>query len=147
MADAGPVFDQVNVVVKDMGAALAFYRRLGLAIPDPFEFPGSGARHAEVAMPNGTRLEFDNHAMVAIWHPGWRAGGAASRVVVNFSFPSRAAVDECYAKLTSNGAPGRQAPHDAFWGARFAIVADPDGNYVGLMSPMDPAKRFMPAAK
>ena len=79
MADAGPVLDQVNLVVKDMNAALAFYRRLGLAIADPPDWPpGSGARHAEVAMPNGTRLEFDNYAMVAIWHPGWRDGGGAS---------------------------------------------------------------------
>lgn len=26
-------------------------------------------------------------------------------------------------------------------GARYAIVEDPDGNYVGVMSPSDPARR------
>lgn len=145
MADARPVFDQVNLVVGDMDAALGFYRRLGLTIADPPDWPpGSGARHAEVAMPNGTRLEFDNHAMVAIWHPDWRDGGNASRVVLNFSLPSRAAVDERYAELTAAGHGARRPPHDAFWGSRYAIVQDPDGNDVGLMSPMDPAKRSMP---
>jgi hypothetical protein len=33
---------------------------------------------------------------------------------------------------------------DAFWGARYAIVADPDGNDVGLMSPIDESRRTWP---
>lgn len=33
---------------------------------------------------------------------------------------------------------------DAFWGARYAIVQEPDGNDVGLMSPHDPAQTFTP---
>jgi hypothetical protein len=39
---------------------------------------------------------------------------------------------------------GRQPPFDAFWGARYAIVADPDGNDVGLMSPIDESRRTWP---
>ena len=35
----------------------------------------------------------------------------------------------------------QQPPFDAFWGARYAIVEDPDGNSVGLMSPVDPTRR------
>jgi uncharacterized glyoxalase superfamily protein PhnB len=27
------------------------------------------------------------------------------------------------------------APFDAFWGARYAVVLDPDGNRVGISSP------------
>lgn len=34
--------------------------------------------------------------------------------------------------------------NDAFWGARFAVVADPDGNEVGLMSPIDEERRRWP---
>ena len=34
MSDAQPVFDQLNLVVRDMDAAMTFYRRLGLRIPD-----------------------------------------------------------------------------------------------------------------
>ena len=35
----------------------------------------------------------------------------------------------------------QQEPYDAFWGARYAVVSDPDGNGVGIMSPIDPAQR------
>jgi len=65
-------------------------------------------------------------------------------VIVGFSLPNRDAVDQRYAELTSAGYVGRQPPFDAFWGARYAIVADPDGNDVGLMSPIDETRRTCP---
>ena len=37
-----------------------------------------------------------------------------------------------------------QPPHDAFWGARYAIVEDPDGIAVGLMSPISPDFKSVP---
>ena len=42
--------------------------------------------------------------------------------------------------------PGRQQPYDAFWGARYAIVEDPDGNPVRLISPVDAGLRHWPPA-
>ncbi len=42
---------------------------------------------------------------------------------------------ERYAELTSAGYRGRQPPFDAFWGARYAIVADPDTQICSLGSP------------
>lgn len=51
-----------------------------------------------------------------------------------------------YAELTAAGYAGLQPPCDTFWGARYAIVEDPDGNHVGLMSPLDPARRSRPPA-
>ncbi len=145
MADQ-PVFVQVNVVVRDMDATLAFYRKLGLVVPDGHEWPpGSGAQHIEVAFPSGVRLEFDNLAMAKLWHAGWREHGHGSKTVLGVSLASREAVDERYAELTAAGYVGCQSPYDAFWGARYAIVEDPDGNDVGLMSPIDPARKFEPA--
>jgi hypothetical protein len=38
----------------------------------------------------------------------------------------------------------RQAPFDALRGGRYAIVADPHGNDVGLMSPVDESMRSWP---
>jgi uncharacterized glyoxalase superfamily protein PhnB len=64
--------------------------------------------------------------------------------VIGFSVQTRAAVDEIYAELTGAGHAGIQAPYDAFWGARYAIVADPDGNHVGIMSPLDDSMRGAP---
>ena len=42
------------------------------------------------------------------------------------------------------GYRGLQEPHDAFWGARYAIIEDPDGIAVGLISPVSPEKSQPP---
>jgi uncharacterized glyoxalase superfamily protein PhnB len=62
--------------------------------------------------------------------------------VIGFALPTREAVDQRYAELSSASYQGRQPPFDAFWGARYGIVADPDNNDVGLMSPIDETRRF-----
>ena len=46
--------------------------------------------------------------------------------------------------MTAAGHRGLQAPFDAFWGARYAIVEDPDGIAVGLMSPISAEHRSPP---
>ena len=46
------------------------------------------------------------------------------------------------ASLAAEGVPVQQEPYDAFWGARYAVVSDPDGNAVGIMSPVDAARRY-----
>ncbi|MGH2376769.1 MAG: VOC family protein [Gemmatimonadales bacterium] len=56
-------------------------------------------------------------------------------------------LDRTYAELTAGGYQGKQPSYDAFWGARYAIVADPDGNDVGLMSPIDEGRRSWPPAE
>ena len=146
MTESKPVFDQVNVVVRDMDAMVAFYRRLGLSIADPVEWPpGSGALHVGAEGPDGARLEFDNLAMAKIWHAGWQSSDPGGGVVIGFSCSTREAVDERYAELTAAGYVGRQPPYDAFWGARYAVVQDPEGNDVGLMSPVDPERTFTPS--
>ena len=43
-------------------------------------------------------------------------------------------------RLIAAGHTALQPPYDAFWGARYAIVEDPDGNAVGLMGPIDRAR-------
>lgn len=150
MAPTQPVFSQMNLVVTDMDATLAFYRALGLEFADHTgrEWPaGSGARHAEVTMPSGMHLEFDNVEMTKLWHHGWRdpsVGVPTSRAIIGFAVPSRQDVDQRYAELTTAGHLGRQAPYDAFWGGRYAVVADPDGNECGLMSPPDPDRAYIP---
>ena len=131
----------VNVVVADMAAALDFYRRLGVDVPAEAD-PESA--HVQVRLPSGFSLELDAPASAERWHAGWRAGSRDPAVVLGFALPSREAVDERYGALTAAGYAGRQAPFDAFWGARYAIVADPDGNDVGLMSPMEESRRRWP---
>lgn len=144
MANAAPVLKGLNLVVKDMDATLAFYRRLGLDIPDAGVWrTASGAHHVEVSMSNGLDLDFDSTELARSYNAGWKPDGGA-RSVIGFSLPTREAVDERYAELTGAGYVGLQPPYDAFWGARYAIIRDPDGNHVGLMSPLDPARRSAP---
>jgi len=140
MSDSAPDLHMLNVIVRDMAASLDFYRRL-VAVPDDI---ATAAAHTQLRMPGGFSLELDTADSVRLWHAGWRADAASAGVVIGFSLPTRAAVDERYAELTAAGYPGRQPPFDAFWGARYAIVADPDGNDVGLMSPIDQTRRTWP---
>jgi uncharacterized glyoxalase superfamily protein PhnB len=136
-----PDLHMLNVVVSDMTASLDFYRRLGVEVPDPGDVVGG---HAQVRMPGGFSLELDTAESATRWHAGFRTDPAGVNVVLGFALDSRDAVDEAYASLTAAGHRGRQPPFDAFWGARYAIVADPDGNDVGLMSPIDERRRSWP---
>ena len=95
-------------------------------------------------MPGGFTLELDSIEFAKRWDAGWRGAQGTDRNVIGFNLPSRRAVDDLFAKLTAAGHPGQQAPYDAFWGARYAVVEDPDGNPVGLMSPIDPGRRSTP---
>ena len=141
MSERTPDLHMLNVVVSDMAAGLAFYRRLGIAVPGDAVTPGT---HMQLRMPGGFSLELDTAESARLWHAGWRTDPASVRVVIGFSLPTRDAVDARYAELTSAGYAARQPPFDAFWGARYAIVADPDGNDVGLMSPLDESRRTWP---
>ena len=147
-SDPVPEFRQLNLVVRDIDAALAFYRTLGLPIRgDAGDWPpGSGARHAGVESEDRPTVEFDNEASVKLWHAGWRESGTGARTVIGCSLPSREAVDELYARVTAAGYLERQPPHDAFWSARYAVVGDPEGNDVGLMSPIDRDRGYTPEA-
>ena len=141
MSESTPGLHMLNVVVGDMAASLDFCRRLGIAVPGDLDSAGA---HVRLRMPGGFSLELDTAESARLWHAGWRADPAGVRVVVGFLLGTREAVDARYAELTSAGYAGRQPPFDAFWGARYAIVADPDGNDIGLMSPIDESRRRWP---
>ena|SRR5215475_13858014 len=133
-----PIVDQLNLVVSDMQAAVTFYRRLGLDIPDTNA--AFQAHHRNARLPGGVDLDFDSAEFARHWDRGWSGG----RAVIGFKVRSRERVDELYSEMTAAGYVGQQPPFDAFWGARYAIVEDPDGNPVGIMSPSDPDRRSSP---
>jgi len=142
--DDGPVLAQVNLVVASTAAAVEFYGLLGVPMP---ELDESSTDHLELpvlAAPN-LSIELDSAASARIWNASWRSEKGGTAVVLGFSLPTRAAVDTTYTAVTAAGHPGVQPPFDAFWGSRYAIVADPDGNQVGLMSPADQERTAWPA--
>jgi catechol 2,3-dioxygenase-like lactoylglutathione lyase family enzyme len=146
MSDQQPLLNQLDLVVHDMDKALAFYRHLGLEIPDSLVWrTQSGAHHVDLHLPNGFTLHLDSIALTRNFNSGWpESPCAGTKAIIGFALSSRELVDERYATLVGAGYVGRQAPHDAFWGARYAVIEDPDGNHVGLMSPSDPTRRRPP---
>jgi catechol 2,3-dioxygenase-like lactoylglutathione lyase family enzyme len=135
-----PVLNQVNMVVTDMSATVAFYRRLGLTIPETD--PDWASHHRTAEMPGDIDLDFDSAEFARVWDKGWASGPRMG--VLGFSVSSREAVNDIYRDLTEGGYTGEQQPYDTFWGTRYAVIQDPDGNPVGIMSPVDPARRSLP---
>jgi uncharacterized glyoxalase superfamily protein PhnB len=129
----------VTLVVGNTAASADFYRRLGLAVPDD-----EAGVHVEIRQDAAPiSLDLDSVESAGLWNASWRTGGGTN-VIVGVSVPDRDAVDRIYADLTGAGHPPVQPPFDAFWGARYAIVADPDGNHVGIMGPVDQARTTWP---
>jgi catechol 2,3-dioxygenase-like lactoylglutathione lyase family enzyme len=128
--------DQVNVVVGDMEAMAEFYARLGLRLSSgPPEW---APHHRNTGGRDGVDFDLDSSTFASVWNQGW-PGGAG--VVLGFRVAEREDVDRLHEELTAAGYASQQTPYDAFWGSRFAVVADPDGNSAAIMSPPDPALR------
>ena len=145
MANVKPILGQLNVVSDDPSASIAFYRRLGVDIADAAIWRTATGTHHVNARSGEVDFELDSTAFAQVWNEGWRGrGDLKGRVVLGFRVTSREAVDEVYAEMTSAGYAGLQAPYDAFWGARYAVVEDPDGIAVGLMSPISPDFKSVP---
>lgn len=128
-----PVLDAIGFIVADMGATVGFYRRLGLDFPEVAadvnlaELTG----HVEAVVAGGMRLMFDTIDVIesfATYEPP--AGG--HRMSLAFQCADPAGVDAVYADLMAHGVVSMVEPFDAFWGQRYATVADPDGNPVDL---------------
>jgi catechol 2,3-dioxygenase-like lactoylglutathione lyase family enzyme len=128
--------DQINIVVRDMEAMTEFYRRLGLSIGTPT--PEWAPHHRNSDSAREGHVDLDSQQFAQVWNQGWPGGPG---LVIGFRVAAREDVDGLYDDLTTAGHTGQQPPYDAFWGARYAVVADPDGNAVGIMSEPDPARR------
>jgi catechol 2,3-dioxygenase-like lactoylglutathione lyase family enzyme len=133
--------DQVNLVVTDVEASRAFYTRLGLDFGE--RDAAWDARHVSARQGESTPIDvdLDSTTFAAEWDQGWPGGTGA---VISFRVDTRDEVDRLVAELERDGVPVQQPPWDAFWGARYAVVSDPDGNAVGIMSPVDPDRRSTP---
>lgn len=123
------------MVTADMAATLAFYRRLGLDLPAGAD----SAPHVEATGPGGMRLAWDTVEVIRSMYPGWEMPEGEGRMTLAFRCDDPADVDRVYAELTGAGYPGKKEPWDAFWGQRYAVVADPDGTHVDLFAPLSPS--------
>jgi len=122
-------FDYIGIVSANMAESLRFYRLLGVDIADA----DVNDPHVETTLPNGLRLAWDALSMMKEIDPDW-VEPAGQRMGLGFLCGAPDGVDEAYAKVIDAGLVGKRAPWDAFWGQRYAIVLDPDGNEVSLFA-------------
>ena len=141
-----PVLDQLNLVVRDMARSIEFYRAIGLEIPDDTVWrTETGPHHVEIKMANGFELALDSESLARVYNAGWRTfKGEGDRAVMSFHVADADEVDTIHQRVVALGYRSSQLPYYTFWGSRYAIVVDPDGNHVGLMSPRDPTRRGRP---
>ncbi|MFJ4682883.1 VOC family protein [Streptomyces sp. NPDC088789] len=126
-----PRFDAISLIVSDMAASVAFYRRLGLDFPED----SGSAPHAEAELPGGLRLLLDTEDSVRGFHPGWEPP-TGSRHSLALLCDDAAEVDRVYEELVGAGHHGELKPWDAFWGQRYAVLHDPDGHGIDLFAPL-----------
>ena len=125
-----PQLNAIGVVASDMARSIRFYRLLGLEVP---ETPGEG--HIDTVLPNGVRFMLDSEEIIRSFRPDW-SRAAGNQLALAFECDSPADVDETYRRAVEAGFHGEKEPWDAFWGQRYAQLADPDGVPVDLYAPL-----------
>ena len=118
--------DMVGIVVKDMKTSLDFYRTLGFDIPESL----NDEPHAEVDQ-DGVRLAFDTVEVATSVYGSWDEA-TGHRIELAFLCDSPTELDNLYNQIIEKGYKSHKEPWDAFWGQRYAIVCDPDGNLISL---------------
>jgi catechol 2,3-dioxygenase-like lactoylglutathione lyase family enzyme len=119
--------DVIGIAVKDMAASLRFYRALGIPVPEDQDAEG----HVDVEA-GGIRMAWDTVEVLKQVYPDWNDQPVGHRIELAFRCESVADVDATYSRVVALGYRGYRAPWDAFWGQRYAIVEDPDGNLISL---------------
>lgn len=114
----------VGLMVRDMAAALTFYRRLGLDIPaDADQKPFVLHR-----MESGVSIFWDT-VFANTYDPNRTTPTGGYQIMLEFFLADNAAVDAKYRELTGYGYRGRSEPLQTT-GPYAAMVDDPDGNVV-----------------
>jgi uncharacterized glyoxalase superfamily protein PhnB len=121
--------DLVGMVVLDMPSTLSFYRMLGLEIAPEKDTED----HVEVVLPGGFRIAWDTLDMIKGLYPDWVEPNG-QRLSLAFKCETPAALDDLHTRLVQSKYQSYKAPWDAFWGQRYAVVIDPDGNHVDLFA-------------
>ncbi len=120
--------DVVGIAVRDMAESLRFYRLLGLEIPEGQE----SETHVE-ATAGGLRIAWDTIELLEQIYGSWEEA-EGHRIELAFKCDSADEVDAVYARMVERDYRGYKEPWDAFWGQRYAVVEDPDGNLVSLFA-------------
>ena len=81
-------------------------------------------------------MMWDTVDLVKQFVPEYKHGdGGSIGLALECSSPGD--VDRLHARVIAAGFRSQTAPWDAFWGQRYAIVKDPDGNAISLYAPLE----------
>jgi uncharacterized glyoxalase superfamily protein PhnB len=120
--------DAIGIAVESIDRARDFYRHLGLELPeDP-----DGHGHVEVTLAGGLRVMFDSFETMTSFDPSWSHVRGSTNASLAFSCETPDEVDAMHDELVAAGGTSHLAPWDAFWGMRYAVLRDPDGNELSL---------------
>ena len=118
----------VVLEVRDLGASIEFYRRLGLDIADPV-----GDRPIVIhRMGSGVSLLLTT-SFASVYDPAFERPAAGYQQLLEFYVGEDALVDAAWSDLTAAGYHGRMTPTQTA-GPYAAMVDDPDGNVILLTS-------------
>ncbi|MFD2079071.1 lactoylglutathione lyase [Actinopolymorpha cephalotaxi] len=119
----------VNLYTADIEAAVGFYRNL-LGFEETFRTPTEGVpEHVELRL-GGFTIGLGTVEAARRVHGVNAEPGRPAMVLVVWTRD----VDEAFEKLVAAGVPAVQAPHDAGNSNRNALLRDPDGNLVEIVS-------------
>jgi uncharacterized glyoxalase superfamily protein PhnB len=124
-------FNAIGIVAASIPESVAFYRMLGINVADP----DGDQPHAEATV-GSLRLMWDSVASMAAIDPEWTPPKGGQPMSLAFECDSAAEVDEIHGKIIAAGYRSYREPWDAFWGQRYAVITDPDGNHVDLYAPL-----------
>jgi uncharacterized glyoxalase superfamily protein PhnB len=124
-------FEAIGVIAADLPRSVAFYRALGLELPEDAE------GHVEAQLPGGLRFMLDDVGTIKSFDPDWSPPSGGHRIALAFRCDSPEKVDAVYAQLVEAGYESHKPPWDAFWGMRYAQIEDPDGNVVDLFADLE----------
>ena len=117
----------IGIVASDPGRSTAFYRLLGIELPE------DGEGHIEATLPSGVRFMLDPEDVIRSFRPDWTRE-TGNQLALAFECSSPDEVNELYERVQAAGFHAEKEPWDAFWGQRYAQVRDPDGVPVDLFA-------------
>ena len=122
-----PELNAIGIVVSDLGRSIAFYRLLGVDLPE------GGEGHIEATLPSGARFMLDEESVIKSFRSDWTRE-TGNQLALAFECSSPAEVDEFYGRAKAGGFDAEKEPWDAFWRQRYAQLRDPDGVPVDLFA-------------
>jgi uncharacterized glyoxalase superfamily protein PhnB len=120
--------DMIGIVTQDMAKSLAFYQNI-FTIPEGLDHEG----HVEIMLESRLRFAWDTVTVMQSFEPHY---AFIPKQVGALLCDDAADVDKKFHDLITKGGRGVKEPWDAFWGQRYALLSDPDGNVLDLFAPL-----------